>query len=36
MPKIQPRSVNPESYQTLVSQGISPTIARLYAARGVT
>lgn len=36
MPKIQPRSVNPESYQTLVSQGISPTLARLYAARGVT
>ncbi len=36
MPKIQPRSVNPESYQTLVSQGVSPTLAKLYAARGVT
>ncbi|MGA7948631.1 MAG: single-stranded-DNA-specific exonuclease RecJ [Thiobacillaceae bacterium] len=35
MPKIHLRSVNPESYQTLVNQGISPTLARLYAARGV-
>ena len=36
MPKIQPRNVNPECYRTLVSQGISPPLARLYAARGVT
>ena len=36
MPKIQPRNVNPECYRTLVSQGISPPLARLYAARGVS
>jgi single-stranded-DNA-specific exonuclease len=36
MPTIQPRTPDPTIIQTLVSQGIPPTLARLYAARGVT
>jgi len=36
MPKIQPRPTNTSVSQYLSQQGIPPTLARLYAARGVT
>ncbi|MGA7180697.1 MAG: single-stranded-DNA-specific exonuclease RecJ [Thiobacillaceae bacterium] len=35
MLKIQPRPIDPIVLQSLVKQGVSPTLARLYAARGV-
>lgn len=35
MPKIQQRLPDPSRFQSLVEQGISPALARLYAARGI-
>ena len=36
MPVITQRNIDPESHTRLVSQGINPLLARLFAARGVT
>lgn len=36
MPVITQRNIDPESHARLVSQGIDPLLARLFAARGVT
>jgi single-stranded-DNA-specific exonuclease len=36
MPVITQRNIDPESRARLVSQGIDPLLARLFAARGVT
>ena len=36
MTRIQTRSVPPDHHATLQAQGISPLMARLFAARGIT
>ncbi|HEY5994612.1 MAG TPA: single-stranded-DNA-specific exonuclease RecJ [Gallionellaceae bacterium] len=36
MPQIIPRSYPPDTAQTLADSGISPLLARIYAARGIT